>query len=223
MYMYMYSHTHTHTYIYIYIYIYIYTQQMFPSPVVPCPPPPMVWVGWEPWTTHPTGGLVRSHCATFLTDDHWGGVGGPRKAGSYIYIYVHTIHEYVTAKSHESFVSKVLREWADERLEAGYRLSSVVYFSGGTLPRKRVGDLVTQLTHTHTHTQRNQVHAQLDTNTATCANGLKPYTQLPCPKLRARQDAGDDKIPGSEKKTQKNSGTVHGKIHVQPLSLSPFA
>ena len=54
--------------------------------------------GWEPWTPpppHPTGGrgVVRSHCATFLTEhDHWGvggGAGQGRLEHIYIYIYIY--------------------------------------------------------------------------------------------------------------------------------------
>ena len=65
--------------------------------VPPFSPPPIPTGGrggWEPWTPPPIsqggGGLVGSHCATFPTEhDHWGGVGGgPRKPGTYIYVYI---------------------------------------------------------------------------------------------------------------------------------------
>ena len=55
--------------------------------------------GWEPWTPPPipqkSGGLVRSHCVTFLTEHDplggWGGQGSLEHiySNTYTYIYIH--------------------------------------------------------------------------------------------------------------------------------------
>ena len=64
-------------------------------PFSPTPIPTGGRAGWEPWTppTHPQGGggLVGSHCATFLTEhDYWGGGGGGAKEAWNIYAYIYS-------------------------------------------------------------------------------------------------------------------------------------